>query len=317
MIGCVDFTMQITGKVLGAAFGFLLGKIPGAILGLIVGHFFDKSLTQNFSGKPSFAQFFSAHNELKSSAIFFHALFSCLGHIAKADGAVSQAEINIASQLMDDMNLTGDVRKEAQQAFREGKDATFPISDILKDLKRDINGRKDVLRVFLEILIEASYADGHFSPQELAVLEKVAAELSFSKKELQILLRQYAAEMRFRQSKAAYQQASYEAHQRAQEKAREWQEKAQQHAHGYSQYQRQQSAPQYTVQNQLDDAYSILNVASDCDERTLKKAYKRAMAEHHPDKLMSKGLPAAAIEKAKVKTQDIQAAYELIKRQRR
>ena len=40
------------------------------------------------------------------------------------------------------------------------------------------------------------------------------------------------------------------------------------------------------------------------------------MAQHHPDKLMSQGLPKEMLELAKRKTQDIQAAYELIKQAR-
>ena len=41
------------------------------------------------------------------------------------------------------------------------------------------------------------------------------------------------------------------------------------------------------------------------------------MSTHHPDKLMSKGLPEQAMKIAKTKAQDIQAAYELIKNERR
>jgi DnaJ like chaperone protein len=48
----------------------------------------------------------------------------------------------------------------------------------------------------------------------------------------------------------------------------------------------------------------------------LKKAYKKLMAQHHPDKLMSQGLPPELMELAKQKTQDIQAAYELIRKHR-
>jgi DnaJ like chaperone protein len=36
------------------------------------------------------------------------------------------------------------------------------------------------------------------------------------------------------------------------------------------------------------------------------------MSQHHPDKLVAKGLPPEMMETAKQKTQDIQAAYELI-----
>ena len=37
------------------------------------------------------------------------------------------------------------------------------------------------------------------------------------------------------------------------------------------------------------------------------------MNQHHPDKLVAKGLPEEMIDLATRKTQDIKAAYELIK----
>jgi DnaJ like chaperone protein len=37
------------------------------------------------------------------------------------------------------------------------------------------------------------------------------------------------------------------------------------------------------------------------------------MAQHHPDKLVSQGLPPEMMQLAKQKSQDIQAAYELLK----
>jgi len=40
------------------------------------------------------------------------------------------------------------------------------------------------------------------------------------------------------------------------------------------------------------------------------------MARHHPDKLMAQGVPAEMLDIAKRRTQDIQAAYELIKQHR-
>jgi DnaJ like chaperone protein len=38
------------------------------------------------------------------------------------------------------------------------------------------------------------------------------------------------------------------------------------------------------------------------------------MSQHHPDKLMAKGLPPEMMESAKQKTQEIQAAYDLIEK---
>jgi DnaJ like chaperone protein len=299
--------MPFMGKLLGFVFGFLLLKLPGAILGLIAGHMFDKGMSNDFSRSGGFGRFFADNERLQSSAIFFHALFACLGHIAKADGAVTQSEINVALKLMDDMQLNDNDRREAQQAFREGKDAQFPLDNILKDLKHDLHGQKIILQAFLEMLIEASFADGQLSVSEVEVLDKVALGLGFGHKDLDRLIRKFEAELRFRQRQDAFSRARDEARSRAQEQANAWREKAQQQ---YSQ------APKYSDKQRLTDAYRILNVAPTADEKTLKRAYKKAMNEHHPDKLIAKGLPQQAMELAKVKAQDIQAAYELIKNSR-
>ena len=63
----------------------------------------------------------------------------------------------------------------------------------------------------------------------------------------------------------------------------------------------------------LADAYKVLNIASSASDAEVKKAYRRAMSQHHPDKLVSKGLPEEMIKLANEKTQEIKAAYEKIK----
>ena len=279
--------MSFWGKILGFVFGFMFLKIPGAILGLIVGHFFDKAYSQDFNQLGGFGRFFTDQSGMKQQAVFFHALFSSLGHLAKSDGQVTEREIKIATVLMDDMQLTGDARREAQQAFREGKSSAFPLADTLKGLVESCHGRRDILQMFLEILIQAALADGTLSTPEYKVLEKVAMALNFKRKDLDFLISAYEAEIRFRQRGG----------------------QGGQHGH-------QQRAQSYSDTQSLDDAYSILGVTASDDEKTIKRAYRKRMSEHHPDKLVSKGLPQQALDIAKAKAQDIQAAYELIKEKR-
>ena len=93
------------GRILGTIFGFMFGRIPGAILGFVVGHFFDKGYSQDFNQMGGFSRFFTSQDEFKKQAIFFHTLFLVMGHLAKADGKVSDAEIRLASDLMDQMDL--------------------------------------------------------------------------------------------------------------------------------------------------------------------------------------------------------------------
>ena len=63
----------------------------------------------------------------------------------------------------------------------------------------------------------------------------------------------------------------------------------------------------------LEDACNVLGVKPTDDQTTIKRAYRKLMSEHHPDKLVAKGLPPEMMEMAKQKAQEIQKAYELIK----
>jgi DnaJ like chaperone protein len=205
-----------------------------------------------------------------------------MGHVAKADGTVSGVEIRMASALMDQMNLEGDMRIEAQQAFRDGKAEDFALKETVKEFKESCHGRRDILQVYLEILIQAAYVDGKLDKAEQAILETVSQYLGFSQHDLLYLMSAFEAEMRFRQNGGK------------------------QNANGQP----------YSSQQSLDDAYKILGVTTADDDKSIKKAYRKLMSEHHPDKLVSKGLPKQALELAKNKTQDIQSAYEMIKEKR-
>lgn len=68
--------------------------------------------------------------------------------------------------------------------------------------------------------------------------------------------------------------------------------------------------------SKLNDAYRMLGVAKDAGDDDIKKAYRRLMNQHHPDKLVAKGLPQEMMEMATKKTMEIKEAYELIRQSR-
>ena len=66
----------------------------------------------------------------------------------------------------------------------------------------------------------------------------------------------------------------------------------------------------------LSDAYQLLGIDKTADKTAAKRAYRKLMSQHHPDKLVAKGLPPEMIKIATEKTQAIKAAYDLIKDRR-
>ncbi|MEG0008829.1 MAG: co-chaperone DjlA [Aeromonas sp.] len=266
--------MRIWGKVLGAFFGFLLGNIFGALLGLWIGHRFDRGMS--FRRAPTQQQ----------QAVFFHATFAVMGHIAKASGQVTEQEIRVASNLMDRMRLSGEQRVRAQESFRQGKESGFPLRETLAEFRQASQGQRDILRFFLEVQLQAAFADGRVEADERAILQTIADELGISRIELARILAMAEAQMNFfhRQQQAGGQGQQY-----------------------------RQEAPSA---DRLKDAYQLLGVSESDSDQDIKRAYRKEMSKHHPDKLAAKGLPPEMMEMAKEKTQEIQQAWEWIREAR-
>jgi DnaJ like chaperone protein len=67
----------------------------------------------------------------------------------------------------------------------------------------------------------------------------------------------------------------------------------------------------------LNEAYEVLGVKPDAAAKDIKLAYRRLMSQHHPDKLVARGLPESMKANAEQKTREIRAAYDRIKAQRK
>src|SRR3990167_9793501 len=67
-------------------------------------------------------------------------------------------------------------------------------------------------------------------------------------------------------------------------------------------------------QSVLNDAYQLLGISAQANDAELKKAYRRLMSQHHPDKLIANGLPPEMIKVTTQKTQQIKSAYETIRK---
>ena len=66
-----------------------------------------------------------------------------------------------------------------------------------------------------------------------------------------------------------------------------------------------------------DDPYAVLEVPPDADDATLRKAWKLALSNAHPDRARARGLPTEFIEVAEAKASAINAAFSTVMRERK
>ncbi len=73
---------------------------------------------------------------------------------------------------------------------------------------------------------------------------------------------------------------------------------------------------QTTSANSLADAYKALGVSKENSDQEIKRAYRKLMSQYHPDKLIGQGMPEDMIAVATAQAQEVQIAYDLIKKSR-
>lgn len=258
--------MSWWGKVLGGTFGYMLGGPLGALLGAVLGHKFDNGLNM-MNMRPGDVE--------RVQTAFFTTTFLTMGHLAKADGRVSENEIAQAKFVMEQMQLSPEQMKVAIGLFNEGKSDDFDLAAVIGQFKQECGRRRNLEQMFLEILISTAMADGELDKLEHDILLKICKQLSFSRITFEKLVQMMQAQQSY--SSAGGQQPAYK---------------------------------------DIKDAYSMLGVKNDATDGEVKKAYRKLMSQHHPDKLVSRGLPEEMIKLATEKTVEIKAAYEQIKKER-
>ncbi|MEL7447614.1 MAG: co-chaperone DjlA [Pseudomonadota bacterium] len=257
--------MQWWGKVAGGALGLLMGGPLGAALGAAVGHQIDRGLEDELGDDL-------ARPRSTPPDIFFSATFGVMGHVAKADGRVSETEIATARAVMKNMRLDDAKVREAISYFTAGKRPDFPLESTVAALRRAYYPRHDTLRTFVEIQVHAAMADGAISTVERDLLRRICRKLGISDVELG----QIEALARLRSSGGG----------------------------------RRNSVQPV---NQLEQAYRLLEVPASASDAAVKKAYRRMMNKHHPDKAIARGLPESMQQVAHDKTQQIREAYDTIR----
>ncbi len=196
-----------------------------------------------------------------------------MGKLAKADGHISQAEIDHVERYMTQLGMTAEHRQQAIGYFKEGSQANYDIGPLLAEFMSVCGHTRHLRQVLLSYLVGVALADSVLDGAEEKLLGDIAARLGFGAAEFELLIRMIRGQGHFAGGRASSSSA-------------------------------------------LEDAYAALGVTADDSDQKIKRAYRRLMSKYHPDKLMGQGLPEDMIKGATERSQEIQAAYHLIKSSR-
>lgn len=250
------------GKVVGGLLGYMAGDWVGALIGVLLGHWIDRGLA---GASRRGGRLRELHR------VFFRTTFQAMGYVCKADGRVSEAEIAIAEAIMGHMSLSEAQRQEAIAHFHAGKAEGFDLDAALDDFRRHGGRHPNLVRMFLEIQIQAAFADGRIDAAEHEAMLHIARRLGLSAADYARLEALLIARARG-------------------------------------------AAP--TAEEALPEAYKTLGIESAASNAEIKRAYRRLINQHHPDKLVARGLPEAMVNIAQERAQEIQTAYDVVKRAR-
>jgi DnaJ like chaperone protein len=267
--------VNIFGKLLGFVVGIAFFHHPLAILVCVgLGHIFDRS--------------FGAFNPLAGIAplSFVEPLFGIAGAIAKSDGRVSQEEIDAAERLIQRLQLSGNQRNAAIAQFTAGKESDFVVTHAIVDLRHWCAGHRDRAFLLIDLLLDIVCAEGPLAPAKVTLVRKLCRSLGLDERQLAAL-----AAMR---GYSYIAPEDWQGYQRANDSGR--------------------GGPQPARQDAGKDSYAVLGITRKASDAEVKRAYRKLISQHHPDKLGN--VPDELKRRAEERARDINAAYEKIHAER-
>lgn len=273
-------TNQWFGKAIGFTAAFVLAPTnPLAlyitiIVGIGVGHLFDL-----WAGREQANQPFRIPRRKRDAGetpavnephVKF--LFTALGHIAKQSGVVTASQIMLAESFIKDLQLGSKGRKEAIQWFNQGKQPNHNLEQLAIPCRGTDPTSKYMHEIAIKCMSQMAARDP--SDEALAATVKMAGLLNIHPG---LVAKEFGAALKTHRPERPTRQQS--------------QHQEQTNAGATS-----ANAEEQKLSAALAKAYSTLEVSASASKAEAKKAYRRLVNRHHPDKLGPNASPAAIAE---------------------
>ncbi len=229
-------------RLLGA-----VGDAAGGVLGRVV-----EAIRTLFEGDP----------ETRRQVSFSVAIIALSAKMAKADGIVTEKEVDAFRQIFD---FPAEEARNVARLYNLARQDIAGYEAYAKNLA-GLCGSGDENCPMLENVIDGLFhiakADGLMHEQELAFLARIAEIFQIDEEHFRRILARHV------------------------------------HLEGR-------------------DPYLVLGVSPDDDFAAIRKTYRRLVSEHHPDRLIARGVPAALHAAANERMAALNAAYAAIEKERR
>jgi DnaJ like chaperone protein len=167
----------MTARIIATILGLCFGGLPGGIIGFFIGLMLDQSVNKSQKSTGRFQW------QATLTQPFMHAVFTLMGYVAKADGQITESEIQVASAAMNQLRLGEKQRHQAMRWFYEGKNHQFNMDHLFHTLRFYHHG--PFLRILFTCLNNIAHANGLPSPAQKHILQDIYTRLGISSPEEQ------------------------------------------------------------------------------------------------------------------------------------
>ena len=194
--------------------------------------------------------------------------------MCKAKGTVEHEDIKMCDRFFD---VPAYHRRLVAEIFNDARTDVTGFDLLATRIYHGVSGNKDELENILKILYAIAYTDNMIHDRERIFLLRVADIFGFSPNRLEAI-----------ETELGIKQSAFKG-------AGDWQQKS------------------FGTKTQgSDNAYEILGLKAGTDVAEVKKAYRKLVAQNHPDKMRGNGSTEADIAKAEKRMAEINEAYSQI-----
>lgn len=279
--------MGYWGKIIGGTAGFFVGGPYGAVIGAALGHAADSgSINTGRRQAPQASAFGPARVAGmfgRRDDVFAITVTVLAAKLAKCDGPVKRAEIDSFKR---NFRVPPASATQIGRLFDQARDSSESFEPYAAQLAESFEDNRGVLEQVLNALFVIARSDGPLNIREQDYLRRVHA--------------------RFGLDQLAWDRALGTAG----------------GATGYGAWGNAGAGPgdgrTHPPPRPIDasDPYRELGMPRTASGDELRAAWKRLMRENHPDSLASRGVPQDFIDRASDKVAKINAAWDVIKRER-